>query len=334
MGKARIEGSFVALITPFNEDGSVDFGAFRTLLRFQEEHGTGAVLIMGSTGEVSMLSPEERSRIVVETAKMKTGRMRLFYGCTGPDTASTIANVRFARDHGADGAILAAPAYICAPEADIERFFLEVADATNLPLGIYNNPPRVGTDLGWERLLRLFRHPNYVVHKESTGRVAQVAQVLAACPDVSVMCCDSPNLGLVVPTMSLGGHGTANMTGNLAPAEMARLSTPWRSWADAEAFRETYLRLLPLLHFTYSAVNPIPVKSLMKALGLPAGDLRRPLRALDSSALAKGLGIVRELGLDRLYGFKVEVSEGNASSVALGAGDAVPGAGGPSCVLR
>lgn len=317
MAKMRIEGSFVALITPFNEDGSVDFGAFRTLLRFQEDHGTAAVLFMGSTGEPTMLSVEERRAIVVQTAAMKTGRMRFFYGCTGGSTEATIAHVRFAREHGADGAIIAAPPYICASEDDIERFFLEVADASDLPLGIYNNPPRVGTDLGWERLLRIFGHPSYVVHKESTARVAQVAQVLAGRPDISVMCCDSPNLGLVIPTMSLGGHGTANMTGNLAPAEMARLSTPWRRWEDAESFRDTYLRLLPLLHFTYSATNPVPVKSLMKAVGLPAGDLRRPLRALEGPALGRGLEAIRSLGLDAKYGYKLPTLDIRAEGAPL-----------------
>ncbi len=306
MPNRKLTGSFVALITPFNRDGAVDLDAFRTLLKFQEDNGASAVLIMGSTGETSMLSPEEKKKIVVETAKMKTGRMPIFFGCTGNNTETTIANVRFAKDNGADGAILAAPAYICAPEADIERFFLDVADATDLPLGIYNNPPRVKSDLGWEHLLRIFKHPNYVVHKESTARVGQVAQVLAGNPSVSVMCCDSPNLGLIVPTMSLGGHGTANMTGNVAPAELAILSTPWTSYAEAENFRKTYLRLLPLLHFTYSAINPVAVKSLMKALGLPAGDLRKPLTGLDAEALAKGLRIVQDLGLDKKYGFKVK----------------------------
>ncbi len=304
MPKMKLEGSFVALITPFNADGGVDFGAFRTLIDFHARHGTAALLIMGSTGETSLLSPEEKKRIVVETAKMKTGRMPIFFGCTGNNTDSTIAGVRFARDNGADGAILAAPAYICASEAEIEKFFLDVADASDLPLGIYNNPPRVKTDLHWDNLKRLFRHPNYVVHKESTARVGQVAQVLAARPDVAVMCCDSPNLGLVVPTMSLGGHGTANMTGNVAPAEMATLSTPWASYADAETFRSMYLKLLPLLHFTYSAINPVAVKSLMKALGMPAGDLRRPLTGLAGEALTKGVRIVEELGLAATYGYQ------------------------------
>lgn len=304
MSKKKIVGSFVALITPFNEDGTVDFEAFKELLRLQEDNGTAAVLIMGSTGEVSMLSPDERREIIRRTAQFKTGKMQLFYGCTGTNTDTSIDYVRYARDNGADGAILAAPAYICAPDEDIERYFLEIADSTDLPLGIYNNPPRVKTDLHWTHLLRIFKHPNYVVHKESTTRVGQVAQVIAGRPDVSIMCCDSPNLGLVVPTMSLGGHGTANMTGNLAPAELARISTPWTEPADALAFREAYLHLLPLLHYTYSAINPVAVKSLMKAVGLPAGSLRRPLQDLSGEPLLKGLRILEELGLAKKYGYR------------------------------
>jgi 4-hydroxy-tetrahydrodipicolinate synthase len=293
----RLEGSFVALITPFNADGSVDFGAFRALIELQRAHGTAAILFMGSTGESSMLSAQERQAIVAETAAMKPPGMPFFYGCTGNNTGTTIANLRFARDHGADGAILAAPSYICAPEEDLVTFFLEVADAVDLPLGIYNNPPRVKSDLHWTQLLRIFGHPNYVVHKESTARVGQIAQLLAARTRVSIMCCDSPNLGLVPATMSLGGQGTANMLGNLAPAEMAVISKPWQSHADAGTFRETYLRLLPLWHYVYSHINPVALKSLMKAVGLPAGDLRRPLRNLEGEALEKGVRIVRELGI-------------------------------------
>ena len=302
----KLTGSFVALITPFNKDGSVDFAAFRDLLAFQERNGTSAVLIMGSTGETSMLSPEEKKAIIVETAKMKTPRMPIFYGCTGNNTDATIANVRVCEGERRRRRDPRRARLICAPEADIERFFLDVADATDLPLGIYNNPPRVKSDLHWDHLLRIFKHPNYRRAQGIDARVGQVAQVLAARPDVSVMCCDSPNLGLVVPTMSLGGHGTANMTGNVAPAELATISTPWTSYAEAEGFRNAYLGLLPLLHFTYSAINPVAVKSLMKALGMPAGDLRRPLTNLEGEALAKGVRIVAELGLDKRYGYKLK----------------------------
>jgi 4-hydroxy-tetrahydrodipicolinate synthase len=296
MSSTRIEGSFVATVTPFDSRGEIDFGAWRTLLDHQRGHGTRAILFMGSTGEPSLLSPEEKKRIVVETVKMRTGGMAFFYGCTGPSTEQVIENVRFAAANGADGAIIAAPPYICASEADIEQFYLEVADAVDLPLGIYNNPPRVKTDLHWEQLLRLFKHPNIVIHKESTARVGQVAQILAAAPDV-------PNLGLVVPTMALGGHGTANMGGNIAPAEMAVISTPWKSDDEAARFRERYLKLLPLLHFNYSAINPVAIKSLMRACGLPVGGFRKPLRELGGDELAAGLRIIREIGLADKYGY-------------------------------
>jgi 4-hydroxy-tetrahydrodipicolinate synthase len=306
MSKVLIEGSFVALITPFNKDGSVDYEGFRTLLDFQEENGTRAVLIMGSTGEVSMLSPEERHRIITETVKYKSGKMLFYYGCTGTNTQATIDYVAHAAKSGADGAIIAAPAYICASNADIVQFFLEVADASEIPIGIYNNPPRIKTDLTSAEIIRLAEHPNIVINKEATTRVGQIAQLCAAKPDISLMCCCSPNLGLVVPLMALGGHGTANMTGNLIPREMAVISKPWRDDGDAFNCRDAWLRNLPMLHFAYSAINPVAVKSLMRAVGLPAGDLRRPLRLLDPTALQVGLDIVRDLELDKKYGYSLK----------------------------
>jgi len=238
--------------------------------------------------------------------------MHFYYGCTGTTTDTTIAYVKQAAAEGADGAIIAAPAYICASNADIVQFCLDVADASPIPLGFYNNPPRVGTDLRTEDLLRIAEHPRFTVLKESTTRVGQVAQVCAAKPHMSLMCCCSPNLGLVVPMMALGGHGTANMTGNIIPAEMAVISTPWKTGDDAFACREAWLTNLPMLHFAYSAINPVAVKSLMRAVGLPAGPLRKPLQQLDASALQKGLDICRDLGLDRKYGYRLD----NVSAIA------------------
>jgi 4-hydroxy-tetrahydrodipicolinate synthase len=263
------------------------------------------VLIMGSTGEVSMLSPQERREIVEKTVAMKPGDMQMYYGCTGNNTETTIDYVRHARAAGADGAIVAAPAYIGADNDAITDFMFEVLDSADLAMGFYNNPPRVKTDLHWSDLLKLARHDNMVVLKESTTRVGQVAQVCAAKPDMSIMCCCSPNLGLVVPTMSLGGHGTANMTGNIIPAEMVTISTPWRAEGDAAAFREAYLRNLPILHFVYSAINPVATKTIMRALGLPSGPLRKPLQPLAPAALQAGLDAYRVLGLDKKYGLSI-----------------------------
>ncbi|WP_282610768.1 4-hydroxy-tetrahydrodipicolinate synthase [Pelagibius sp. Alg239-R121] len=305
MAHIRPKGSFVALVTPMNEDGSIDLEGFRSLLQFHEENGTEAVLIMGSTGEVSMLSPDERRMIITETAKMKSGRMLFYYGCTGQSTDTTIDYVRYAKAEGADGAIIAAPAYICASNADITDYALEVCDSVDLPIGFYNNPPRVKTDLHWDDLLRLAKHPNMVVLKESTTRVGQVAQVCAAKPDMAIMCCCSPNLGLVVPMMALGGDGTANMTGNIIPREMAVISKKWESGEDAFACREVWLANLDMLHYAYSAINPVAIKSLMRAVGMPSGPMRRPLKALEGAALQKGLEIAANLGLDKTYGYKI-----------------------------
>ncbi|PWJ11160.1 dihydrodipicolinate synthase family protein [Jannaschia seohaensis] len=304
MAHQKPTGSFVALITPMNADGSIDYEGFRTLIDWHAENGTSALLIMGSTGEVSMLTPEERQEIVRRTLAMRRPGMTMWYGCTGNNTDATIAQVRFAAAEGADGAIVAAPSYICADNDAIEAYMAEVLDSADLAMGFYNNPPRVKTDLHWSNLLRLAEHPNMVVLKESTTRVGQVAQVCAAQPDMSIMCCCSPNLGLVVPTMALGGHGTANMTGNLIPREMAVISTPWKTGEDAFACRAAWLENLPVLHFAYSAINPVAVKTLMRAMGMPAGPLRRPLQPLAQPAVAEALEMMSRLGLDKRYGFR------------------------------
>ena len=299
-------GSFVALVTPMNEDGNIDYEGFRDLLQFHVSHGTSTVLIMGSTGEVSMLSPDEKKKIITETVKMRPDGMQMYYGCSGNNTDTAIDMVRYAKGEGADGAIIAAPSYICAPNDDITDYVEEICDAVDIAIGFYNNPPRVKTDLHWDDMLRLAKHPNMVVLKESTTRVGQVAQMCAAQPDLSIMCCCSPNLGLVVPTMSLGGHGTANMTGNIIPAEFAVISKPWEDAQDAVNFKDAYLHNLDILHFAYSAINPVAIKTLMRAVGMPSGPLRKPLKPLDQKGLQRGLEIAARLGLDQKYGYKLK----------------------------
>jgi len=305
MAHKLLTGSFVALLTPFNQDGSVDYDGFRTLIEFQARHGTSAVLLMGSTGEASMLAPEEKRAIVSRTLNHRVGSMQLWYGCTGANTDSTVSQVRHAQAEGADGVVITIPSYVCPSEEDALAYFLEVADSVEIPIGVYNNPTRVKTDLSAEAMIRLAEHPNIVLLKEATSRGSQIAKIARARKHLSIMCCDSPNLGLVIQVMALGGHGTANMSGNVIPAEMATISVPWRSFEDRERFRETYLGVLPLLHFNYSAINPVAVKSLAGALGLPAGPFRKPLRPLDPEQLARGLEIVRELGLAERYGYRL-----------------------------
>ncbi len=305
MESKRLEGSFVAIVTPFNHDGTIDFEGFRTLIDFHAAHGTSALLVMGSTGEVSMLSEDERHQVISATAKFKQNGLPLFYGCTCSNTRATIEMVRYAGNEGADGAIITAPSYIVPPLEDIISFYLEVADASKIPIGIYNNPARCGVDLSAADIIRLADHPNIVVDKEAMPRAGQIAQITAAQKDISLMCCDYPGYGLVMPVMSLGGQGTANITGNIAPEELAVISKPWSSWEDAQNCRRMFLEILPLSNFNYCRVNPVPVKSLMKAIGLPAGDLRRPYRGLDEGELRQGIEIVKALGLAQKYGYSL-----------------------------
>ena len=314
MNKPILTGSFVALITPFNDDGSVDTDGFRKLIEFQWNNDTSALLIMGSTGEVSLLTKEERKQIISETVGFKKPEKPIFYGCTGNNTRETINYIEYAAKEGADGAIITVPSYIYAPVDAAIRYFLEVADASPIPVGIYNNPVRVGTDLPPEAIIKLADHPNIIIDKEAMARPGQIAQILTANKEMSLMCCDSPNLGLVPAVMSLGGHGTANMTGNIAPREMAIISKPWETYEDAVGFRESYLKLLPLILFNYSRVNPVPVKSLANALGLPAGSLRRPYLDMTGKALRHGVDIVRDLGLMEQYDYQVDVAAMTGSS--------------------
>jgi len=272
-------------------------------------------LIMGSTGEVSALSVEERREIITKTMQFKNSKMLQLYGCTSNTTQGTIDMVGYAAGEGADGAIITVPSYMVPSVEDAVRYYIEVADASAIPIGIYNNPSRVGTDLSAEAIIRLADHPNIIIDKEAAGRPSQISKILAAKKDISLMCCDSPNLGLIPPVMALGGHGTANVTGNIAPREMSIISKPWRSFDDAQAFRETYLKISPLLYFNYSRVNPVPVKSLMKALGFPAGDLRKPNLNMEGPDLGIGIRVVKDLGLAEKYQFtlpKKIISESNS----------------------
>ena len=308
-----LTGSFVALLTPFNRDGSVDFDGIRTHIAFQASHGTSAVLLMGSTGEASMLTPEEKKAIISRAVAFKKDGMQLWFGCTGANTELTLSTVKHACEEGADGIVVTIPGYVVPSEAEAVDYFTEIADASSVPVGIYNNPTRVKTDLSADAMIALAEHENVVLLKEATSRGNQIAQVARANQHLSIMCCDSPNLGLVMQVMSLGGHGTANMGGNIIPAEMATISTPWQSMQDAQAFRDTYLHVLPLLHFNYSAINPVAVKSLAAALGLPAGPFRRPLKPLAPDALARGLELVRELGIADRYGYSLPKSRLSAT---------------------
>jgi 4-hydroxy-tetrahydrodipicolinate synthase len=299
----HLTGSWVALITPFAEDGSVDIAGFHRLVDFHISHGTSGLLLCGSTGEPSLLTTEEKHTIFDQVLPYAQGKIPVFAGTTCGSTAETVELSRYTQQAGADGLLLVVPPYSRPPQEAIYQHFRTVAEAVALPIAVYNNPSRVGVNIEAETIIRLAQIPNIVADKEAIPNVAQLAAIRRAVDDeFSLLCCDYPGYGLILPTLALGGHGTANVTGNIIPEEMAAMSRPWRSFEDVTRSRELYFRYLPLLEMMYSLTSPVPVKTAVALLGLPAGRVRRPLPDMAPEKVQQLETLLAELGVSEKYG--------------------------------
>lgn len=291
-------GSWVALITPFTEDDKVDVAGFHRLIDFHVSHGTDGLILCGSTGEPSMLRMSEKQLICDQVVPYARGKIPVFVGTTCGCTAETVELSTYAKQSGADGLLLIVPPYAQPPQEAIYRHFRTVAEEVELPVAIYNNPSRVGVNIDADTIIRLAEIPNVVADKEAMPNVGQVAAVLRAVGDrIHVLCCDYPGYGLILPTLALGGHGTANVAGNVIPAQMAAMSRPWRSFEDVERTRALYFRYLPLLSMMYSVSNPVPVKAAVGLLGMPAGPVRRPLPDMAPEKVRQLDALLAELGI-------------------------------------
>jgi 4-hydroxy-tetrahydrodipicolinate synthase len=297
----QMTGSWVALITPFAEDDTVDIGGFVRLIDLHVTHGTDGLILCGSTGEPTLLSSAEKHLIFERVLPYAKGRIPTFVGTTCGSTAETVELSVDARRAGADGVLLIVPPYAQPPQEAIYRHMRTVAEAVDLPVAIYNNPSRVGVNIDADTIIRLAEIPNIVADKEAMGNVGQLAAVLrgtAAHRDrFPLLCCDFPGYGLILPTLALGGHGTANVAGNVIPAQMAAMSRPWRTFEDVERSRELYFRYLPLLSMLYAVSNPVPVKAAVALLGLPAGRARPPLPDMAPDKLRQLDTLLVELGV-------------------------------------
>lgn len=299
----RLTGSWVALITPFTEDDTVDLAGFRQLIDFHLAHGTDGLLLCGSTGEPSLLRSDEKRAIFDGVLPHARGRIPVFVGTTCGSTAETVELSRHAQQAGADGLLLVVPPYSRPPQDAIYAHFRTVAEAVDLPIAIYNNPTRVGVNIEAETIIRLAEIPNIVADKEAIPNVAQLAAIKRAVSDrFHLLCCDFPGYSLILPTLALGGHGTANVTGNIIPEEMAAMSRPWQSFEDVQRSRALYFRYLPLLSMMYSLTSPVPVKTAVGLLGLPAGRVRRPLPDMAPEKVDQLKALLAELGVTEKYG--------------------------------
>jgi len=297
------EGSWVAIPTPFTSDDEVDFDGFDKLVDFQAEHGSAGLLLMGSTGESSALAIEERREILDKVLSYAKGKIPVLAGTTCGSTKQTLELSLYAEQAGAYGLLLVVPPYLKPTQDGVYEHFKAVAERVDIPVAIYNNPGRVGVNIDPATVVALSEIPNVVADKEAMGNIGALVRIRREAGDqINLMCCDAPPLGLIVPTLALGGHGTANISGNLIPEEMAQMSRPWRSWEDVVRTRKLLFEYLPLMSALYSYSNPIVVKAALRILGLPAGHVRRPLLDMsdqDTDALKK---LLDKMGVSHKYG--------------------------------
>ncbi len=300
------QGSWVAIPTPFNKDGAIDFKGFETIIDFHAHNETSMLLVMGSAGEVTLLSPEERKKILSYIVPYAKGKIPVFFGSSFPTTDQTVEFARFAEAEGADGLVFTAPPYLILTQTALYDFLRTCMGAVSIPVGIYNNPTRVVTNIHPETIEKLsMEFPHFVADKEAVPNVQQLAEVKRRTGDrLSILCCDFPKYSIVLPTMALGGSGAANIGGNVIPREMAAMCRPWDSIEQVKRSRELFFEYYPLTTALYWFSNPIVIKPALDYMGLPGGRLRKPNPTLEGPKLQELKNILDRFDIRQKYGVR------------------------------
>ena len=270
----KFAGSYVALVTPFQADGSVDFGKLRELVNWHLAQGTDGIVALGTTGESSTMSHEEDddvARCIIETVN---GKIPVIVGAGSNCTQTQLEKSRKYHDLGADGLLLIAPYYNKANDEGMYRHFATVADAIDTPVILYNVPGRTGCSISPACCARLAKHPNIAGIEEASGNISYTAKIARLLSDD--FCMFSGNDDMIVPVMSLGGCGVISVWANICPKECHDLVAAFAA-GDVATARAMQLRYLELINALFCEVNPIPIKEAMNQLGMNVGGYRLPL---------------------------------------------------------
>ena len=287
------KGMLTALVTPFR-NGGVDTRALGDLVEAQIAGGTNGLVPCGSTGESATLTHEEHVEVVKHVVRTARGRVPVIAGTGSNSTAEAIRLTRGAEEAGADGALMISPYYNRPTQEGIYRHYVAVAEATKLPLIVYNIPGRTASNITAETIARLARVPNIVGVKEATGSLAQVIETIAAAgPDFAVYAGDDI---LTLPIIAAGGKGAITVAGNLLPREFADFCEALLA-GDLERGRKSMYHLLPLIRAMGLEVNPIPVKTALALMGRCADEFRLPLTQATSGTRAALEPVLHEYGL-------------------------------------
>lgn len=290
----RLQGSMTALVTPFREDGSVDSDALGRLVSHQLAGGTDVLVPLGSTGEAMTLTDGEKREVVREVRAASEGSAPVMAGAGSNSTAAAVEQCRLVADEGADYALVVGPYYNKPTQEGFIRHFEAVAEASPIPVVVYNVPGRTGSNILPETVLRLADHPGIVGVKEASGSLAQAGAILADRPEgFSVL---SGEDDLTLPMMALGGDGIVSVAANAAPDEVHSLAAACLRGRWEEA-REIHFLLRPLFVAQFVETNPIPIKAAVEMLGLAAAAVRLPLVPATPEAREKVRAALEHAGL-------------------------------------
>lgn len=271
-------GSYVALITPFHPDGTVNFEKIKELCNWHVENKTDGLVVLGTTGESSTTDHAEDAAIVRCVVDCVNGRIPVIAGGGSNCTETSLMKSRTFRDCGVDGLLLITPYYNKTNPKGMYRHFATVAEEVHLPCLLYNVPGRTGCSLTLDCLEALSKIDNIVGIKEASGNISFAAKVAKLCNEN--FCMMSGNDDMIIPIMSLGGTGVISVFANLCPRETHDMVAAWLN-GDVALARDMQLKYLDLINALFIEVNPIPIKEAMNLRGMNVGGYRLPLYEMD-----------------------------------------------------
>ena len=283
---AIFTGAGVAIVTPFKDNGEVDYESFARSIEFQIENKTDAIIVCGTTGEASTLTHEEHLEVIRYCVKCVNGRIPVVAGTGSNCTETAIYLSQEAEKAGVDGLLVVTPYYNKATQKGLYEHFKMVADSVKVPILLYNIPGRTGgVNILPETVVRLCTEvENIVGVKDATGNYSQIATLMAlADGKVDVY---SGNDDQIVPLLSLGGKGVISVLSNVAPKETHDICAKYFE-GDVTGSCEIQLKAIPLINALFCEVNPIPVKKGMELMGMMGGTLRRPLTEMEEANAAR-----------------------------------------------
>lgn len=286
-------GMASAMITPMNAQG-VDYEAMERFIEFQIANGINALVVMGTTGENATLEPWEQKEVIRFVVEKVNHRVPVIAGTGTNNTAHVLQNTKNACEVGADAVLVVTPYYNKGTQKGLITHFTAVADASSVPVILYNVPSRTGVNLLPKTVAELAKHPNIVAIKEASGSMAQLVELMALCGDqIDVY---SGEDALTVPMLAMGAAGTISVLSNVAPKESVAMTDAFFAGKIEEA-AAWQCRLLPLINALFSEVNPIPVKAAVSALGFGEDYLRLPLTPMEAGHREVLLCEMRKLGM-------------------------------------